>query len=212
MFKKYKHGNASKRLIWVTPLFDFLCWGDENKATVKGYMPTRSIEEINQGLPSVFVDVLFECAVDAVAAVCDRVRQKHRESLYYFTRAHTRDRGQRRAYVCCSVCLCPSVSDCCCDAEMAKEWIEAFEFLIQLHKAYEEKKKEMSSKAGFKDKLELARSESTKLLTEGDIFKKWPGKKIVQKGAFTVRKIWASPNVDKLYVRAFSCCCCCFVC
>jgi hypothetical protein len=48
-FIKFKRSNSAKRLIWCTPLFDYVLWGSEDKQDVKGFIPTANIQEINQG-------------------------------------------------------------------------------------------------------------------------------------------------------------------
>jgi hypothetical protein len=35
-------------------------------------------------------------------------------------------------------------------------------------------------------------------LTEGDVIKKWPGRKGLQKGSFTIRRIWADAKLQKI--------------
>lgn len=49
VFKKFKRGSSSKRLIWTSTNFDFVVWGEEDKSLVKGYINTHDIQEVNQG-------------------------------------------------------------------------------------------------------------------------------------------------------------------
>lgn len=48
-FKKFKRGNSTRRLIWCTPLFDYILWGSDDKLEIKGFITTNEIQEINQG-------------------------------------------------------------------------------------------------------------------------------------------------------------------
>jgi hypothetical protein len=71
--------------------------------------------------------------------------------------------------------------------------------LIQSCNAEQEQKKLLYTRAGMNNVINSAAEDYTKLLGEGDVFKKWPSKnKAIQKGSFTTRKLWASPNVDRL--------------
>lgn len=50
LFKKYKQGKApQKRLIWFTPNFEYLLWGDPDKSLVRGFLRTKDISTVNQG-------------------------------------------------------------------------------------------------------------------------------------------------------------------
>jgi hypothetical protein len=49
VFRKFKRGSSSKRLIWTSGNFDFVVWGEEDKSLMKGYINTHDIQEINQG-------------------------------------------------------------------------------------------------------------------------------------------------------------------
>jgi len=155
MFKKYKRGNSSRRLVWTTPFYDFVCWGDDTKENIKGYIPTRELTEINQGFG------------------------KNRNRFYIVSSTRTLELEAKTP-------------------GMAKEWVIAFQFLIQSHVAEDERKQEIANSTGFRDAVNKSRTEHTALLVAGDVFKKWPGKKKIQKGSFTVRKIWADANLAKL--------------
>jgi len=50
VFKKYKRGrNVKTRMIWCTPYYDFLLWGDPDKIHIKGGISTWEITEVNLG-------------------------------------------------------------------------------------------------------------------------------------------------------------------
>jgi len=155
MFKKYKRGSSSRRLVWTTPFYDFVCWGDDTKENIKGYIPTRELTEINQGFG------------------------KNRNRFYIVSSTRTLELEAKTP-------------------GMAKEWVIAFQFLIQSHVAEDERKQEIANTSGFRDAVNKSRTEHTALLVAGDVFKKWPGKKKIQKGSFTVRKIWADTNLKNL--------------
>jgi len=76
-----------------------------------------------------------------------------------------------------------------------------------------ERKELQSSKPDFQKKLNEAKAESTKVLVEGDMFKKWPGgrkfeenqgmlsgalQKLRKGQGFTVRKVFAAPDLSQL--------------
>jgi len=86
----------------------------------------------------------------------------------------------------------------CKSAEMAKEWMSAFEFLVQSQVFEKEKRKDLLKLDTLKKELDSCRAEHLKLLTEGDVFKKWPSRKMIQKGSFTIRRIWCGPKLDKV--------------
>jgi len=82
----------------------------------------------------------------------------------------------------------------------AKEWIEACEFLIQFQVAFKQQRELLvASDPQHESKVSLTKQECSKLLIEGDMFKKWPGRKKLQSQTFTVRRVWASSNLDRLF-------------
>jgi len=83
--------------------------------------------------------------------------------------------------------------------ENAREWLEAFEFLIKSQTLEREKRTEILKAEGVSKELEISRQDHVRLLTEGDVFKKWPGKKMLQKGSFAIRRIWCDAKLDKIY-------------
>lgn len=64
LFKKYKRGSGSKRLIWITPHYDYLLWGDELKKEVKGFIPICDLQEINAGFSTKQKNRLFIVSPD----------------------------------------------------------------------------------------------------------------------------------------------------
>lgn len=61
-----------------------------------------------------------------------------------------------------------------------------------------DQKKQLSLNPAFSVRLKSSNDEYTHLLVTGDMFKKWPAKKKIQKGSFTTRLIWSSDAVDRL--------------
>jgi len=45
-FKKYKYNKASVRLIWCTPLLDYVLWGEKDRTRVKGRISTATLTEV----------------------------------------------------------------------------------------------------------------------------------------------------------------------
>jgi len=84
------------------------------------------------------------------------------------------------------------------DTKIAKEWKAALENLMKSSKYEESKKKELLNSEEWKENKTKWEQEHTQLLVIGDVFKKWPGKKKLQKGKFTCRKIWSTPKLDRL--------------
>jgi len=154
-FKKFKHKKAKSRAVWCTYLLDFILWGDSDHATVKGYIKSSELQEVNQGYGKV------KCRIFLVTAT--RTLELEAKST-----------------------------------ENAKEWVMAFEFLIQTQKQERDKKLEMLKVDGFAKELQSFRADHQPLLTDGEVFKKWPGRKMIQKGSFTIRRIWCDNKLDKL--------------
>ena len=155
VFKKYKHGSSSKRMIWCTPLFDYLVWGSEDKMDVKGFISTADITEINQGFG------------------------KNKCRLYVVSPGRTLELEAK-------------------DGDIAKQWKDLFEMLHASSIAELNAKKKLYLRAGMSNWVNQLCEQNSKLLNEGDVFKKWPSKVGVQKGSETTRKIWSSSNVDRL--------------
>ena len=155
LFKKFKRNNSAKRLIWVSPQYDYVCWGSEDKLHIKGFISTIDIQEINQGYG------------------------KHKCRLSIVSPNRTLELEAK-------------------DATTAKEWKSLFEFLMGSNCAELEQKNKLYNKIGMSDILAEAAQEYTKMLSDGDVFKKWPSKKTIQKGGLQQRRIWTSPNVDRL--------------
>jgi len=74
--------------------------------------------------------------------------------------------------------------------EKAVAWAEAFNFLIRSSAAETSERKAWLAKPDFVKELDTAREEHIKLTTEGDVFKKWPGRKNVAPNSATVRRLW----------------------
>jgi len=84
------------------------------------------------------------------------------------------------------------------DTKMAKDWKSAFEVLMKSCRLEQNKKNELQSAPEWKESIKVWTDEHANLLVAGDIFKKWPGKKKLQKGKFTCRKICCTPKLDKI--------------
>jgi hypothetical protein len=83
--------------------------------------------------------------------------------------------------------------------EIAAEWVKAFDFLI-LSQTFEKKKRsELDKILGLLPAIASFERVHFDLLKNGDVFKKWPGRKKIQKGSFQIRKIWADPQVTAIH-------------
>jgi len=75
----------------------------------------------------------------------------------------------------------------------AKEWKENIETLIQYNMAELEHKSKLISQPTLQDRLKSVKSEVSKLVCNGGVFRKWPNPGTSKLGSFTTRLIWA-PN------------------
>jgi len=78
-----------------------------------------------------------------------------------------------------------------------KEWLLAFQFLLEAQITFDEKQQQRKAQPGYKEDFEAAKQAYAGLLTRGDVFKKWPHKMGFHKSS-SVRKVWCTPNLDQL--------------
>jgi len=83
--------------------------------------------------------------------------------------------------------------------EMATEWVKAFDFLVLSQTNERKKRAELDKVPGLLSAIESYKDFHHNLLKNGDVFKKWPGRKKIQKGSFQLRKIWADDKLTAIH-------------
>jgi len=83
--------------------------------------------------------------------------------------------------------------------ETAVEWVKAFDFLILSQTNERKKRAELDKISGLLTALDSYKDIHHQLLKTGDVFKKWPGRKKIQKGTFQLRKIWADDKLTAIH-------------
>lgn len=155
VFTKFKHGSSSKRLIWCPPSLSCVMWGDVDRMTIKGSIPTSAIQEVNQGFG------------------------KNKCRLYIVSEGRTLEIEGK-------------------EVGMVNEWKQLIDLLLVLYRHESVARELMLKDEAVKHKIAILEQEYCKLLVQGDVFTKWPGKKKIQKGGSTSRRLWASDNLDRL--------------
>lgn len=141
--KKVKKGVVQKaKHYWVSPLLDYLIWGDSDRANVKSFTLIKDIK-----------------AVERKGKLLTLTIAKKASELEADT------------------------------DEKATAWAEAFQFLIKSWNSEAAERKAYKANADFGKELDACKEEHIKLTTEGDVFKKWPGRNAAA-GSASVRKLW----------------------
>jgi len=83
--------------------------------------------------------------------------------------------------------------------ELAAEWVKAFDFLILSQTNELKKRAELDKISGLLTAIDSYKDIHYQLLKTGDAFKKWPGRKKIQKGSFQLRKIWADDKLTAIH-------------
>jgi len=83
--------------------------------------------------------------------------------------------------------------------EMAEQWVKAFDFLILSQTNERKKRSELDKITGLLSAIDSYKDIHYQLLKTGDVFKKWPGRKKIQKGSFQLRKIWADDKLTAIH-------------
>jgi len=83
--------------------------------------------------------------------------------------------------------------------ETAAEWVKAFDFLILSQTNERKKRAELDKISGLLTAIDSYKDIHHQLLKTGDVFKKWPRRKKIQKGTFQLRKIWADDKLTAIH-------------